>query len=469
MAEGSPSRVRKIGVFHLTMITVSFVASIRTTTMMAKYGFSSLFYYLVGSICFLIPVALISAELSTAWPSRGGIYTWVKEAIPGPFGFLSIWIQFLSAMFNMPIFLSFLAATSTYIFCPSLANNKYYILAFILAVLWSMTFLSFLDIKSVGWVNTIAMIFGLFIPLGLIFILAIIWMILGRHINTPITVRAFFPDLSNFKNLAFLVGLVYSLSGLETSGSHALDTTNEKVYSRAMFLSSFIVTIIGFGALAIAMVIPAEKIGLLSGLMDAFREFLFAFNLTFLVPVIAGSIVFGYIISTTSTIIGPARGLFGSSMGGEIPPILCKQNKHGMPANMFVFQAILATLISCVILLMPSAESGYMVLIDSISMVYMLMYILMIIAFIVLRYKKPEVKRPYKIAGGKLGMWLIACLGLLSAIAGIVFSFIPSPDVSIKYILRYESLSVICAAVMVGLGLVIYLFRKPAWINSDIK
>lgn len=66
---------RKIGVFHLAMIIVAFVASIRMFPMMAEYGLSCITLYAIATISFLLPTALISAELATAFPSRGGIYT----------------------------------------------------------------------------------------------------------------------------------------------------------------------------------------------------------------------------------------------------------------------------------------------------------------------------------------------------------------------------------------------------------
>ena len=48
--------------------------------MSAKLGLPLVAYYLVAAIAFFIPVALVAAELATAYPNTGGIYVWVREA-----------------------------------------------------------------------------------------------------------------------------------------------------------------------------------------------------------------------------------------------------------------------------------------------------------------------------------------------------------------------------------------------------
>ena len=59
--------------------------------MMAEYGWSLIFFVLLAVVLFLVPVSLAIAELATAWPRRGGVYPWVKEAFKGRAGFLAVW------------------------------------------------------------------------------------------------------------------------------------------------------------------------------------------------------------------------------------------------------------------------------------------------------------------------------------------------------------------------------------------
>ena len=55
------------------------VASLRPAPTMAVYGLACVFLYVLPAIVFLIPTALVSAELASGW--TGGVYRWVTEGI----------------------------------------------------------------------------------------------------------------------------------------------------------------------------------------------------------------------------------------------------------------------------------------------------------------------------------------------------------------------------------------------------
>src|SRR5665647_1347872 len=66
--------VKILGVFALAMINVAAVLSIRNFPSMAEFGWSSIGWYIIGTILFLIPISLAGAELATGWPEGGGVY-----------------------------------------------------------------------------------------------------------------------------------------------------------------------------------------------------------------------------------------------------------------------------------------------------------------------------------------------------------------------------------------------------------
>jgi len=51
----------------LALMTVSSVASLRPAPTMALYGLACVFLYVLPAIIFLIPTALVSAELASGW------------------------------------------------------------------------------------------------------------------------------------------------------------------------------------------------------------------------------------------------------------------------------------------------------------------------------------------------------------------------------------------------------------------
>ena len=96
----------------------------------------------------------------------------------------------------------------------------------------------------------------------------------------------------------------------------------------------------------------------------------------------------------------------------------------------------------------------------------MLVYVILFAAALVLRYKKPEVKRSYKIPLGNVGMWIVAIFGISSCIGAIFLGFIPPSQLDVGGLFRFETVLVIGV-----LGLCIppfILYRSRAsWADSD--
>ena len=71
-----------ISVFALVLITVGAVDSIRNLPTTALFGSKILAFYLLAAVFFLLPCALVSAELSSRYPGEAGVFSWVKREAP---------------------------------------------------------------------------------------------------------------------------------------------------------------------------------------------------------------------------------------------------------------------------------------------------------------------------------------------------------------------------------------------------
>ena len=63
----------KLGVFTLAIMNVTAVVSLRGLPAEAEYGVSSAFYYLFAALVFLIPTALVAAELAAMFQEKSRI------------------------------------------------------------------------------------------------------------------------------------------------------------------------------------------------------------------------------------------------------------------------------------------------------------------------------------------------------------------------------------------------------------
>lgn len=448
----------------IALINVCAICNIKNFPLLAEYGLSVIFFLFLSAIFFFVPVALVSSELASGWPERG-VYTWVKEALGPRLGFLAIWLEWIENVIWYPTVLSFIAATFAYIIDPALANNKIYVMAVILIAFWSMTYVNFLGMQVSGWISSIAAMFGTIVPIVLIICLGFFWVVSGHPVQFEWGWKALFPDLASVNQLVLLSGVLLGLAGMEMSAVHARDVRDPKRdYPKGIFLSAFLILIFSvLGALAIAAIVPNKEIQLASGGMEAFNYLFKSLNISWAMPIIAAVTTFGAIGMMSTWIVGPSRGLYATAEHGDLPPVFHKANKHGMPTNILITQGIIVTVLSLVFLFMPSVNSSYWALVALASLLYMIMYILMFIAAIVLRYKHPHVQRNYKIPYGKKGIWTVSLLGIFGSSFGVIISFFPPSQFDTGKLVTLETFLISATIVFCVSPLLIFAARKPHW------
>jgi glutamate:GABA antiporter len=96
------------------------------------------------------------------------------------------------------------------------------------------------------------------------------------------------------------------------------------------------------------------------------------------------------------------------------------------------------------------------------TQLYLVMYILLFAAAIKLRYSQPNLERPFKVPGGKKGIWILGGAGILSSmITGIICFFPPgqlTPGNEWNYIVF------LCCSIFLSIAAPFWLtrIRKPS-------
>lgn len=437
MKNVAPAKTNYLTLFALTLLIVGSVDSMRNLPATALFGPTLIFFFVVSAVIFLIPAALVAAELASSWTTTGGIYHWMRLAFGEKWGFLAVWFQWINTMVWYPTILSFMAGLLAHFF-PSLVQNKLYLVSFILIMFWLLTFINLRGLYVSGAIASICAIIGVLIPMILIIALSAFWVIKGQPLQINFTVHDVIPT-SNGTSWISLTAIMASFVGIELAAVHVNNIRKpHKTFPLAMFFSIIIIlfTMIG-GALAIAGVLPQKSISLTSGVMQAFGSFFHAYNLQWMVPIIAVMIFFGSLGGTINWVISTAKGLLQTAQYGYLPPLLQKENSYGVASNILIMQAILVNLLCLTFLLMPSINGSYWLLTALSTQVYMLMYVLMFAAAIKLRYKYPDQPQPFKIPGGKIGIWLVSLLGLIGCAATLIVGFFPPAGIDVGTRLHY--------------------------------
>jgi amino acid transporter len=433
---------KPLGLFQLVMINVIAVDSIRTLPFSAVYGFSLVFFYLLAGLVFFFPTALVSAELGTGWPNRGGIYVWVREAFGKRWSFLVIWLNWIYNVIWYPTIMALIAGTFAYLFDPSLAANPRYMAAAVLFLFWAATGFHCFGMRAASWLSTAGALLGTIFPMLLIACLGLTWIVQGQPLQTSLSVTALLPDKIDHTNIAFLTSVFFGLLGLEMAATHAAEMRNPaRDYPRSLWIASLIIlaTII-LGSLAIAVVIPSRELSLATGVIQAFAIFASQYQLPWLVPLIAVCVILGGLSNVGAWIIGPAKGLLVAAQDGSLPPFLAKLNRYDVPHRILLVQATIVSGLCLLFLLLPAVNSSYWLLSVITAQLALLVYVGLFAAALRLRQRQPHVKRSYHVPGGTKGIWTVCLLGMTSCATVMVLGFVPPADVPFQSIALYETL-----------------------------
>ena len=465
----------KLSVMTLAIMNVTAVVSLRGLATEAIYGLQSAFYYLFAAIVFLIPTAMVAAELAAMFSGKqGGVFRWVGEAFGARFGFLAIWLQWIQSTIWYPTVLTFGAVSIAYIgFNPatdaSLASNRLFTLIVVLAIYWIATFISLKGLGWVGKVSKIGGVIGTILPAAILIILAAIYLLSGGTNNLNVH-ESFFPNLANFDNLVLASSIFLFYAGMEMMGIHVMDVDNPKRnYPRAIIIGSLVTVVIFIlGTFALGIIVPAKDISLTQTLLIGFDSYFKYLHISWMGPIMAIALVFGVLAGVLTWVAGPSKGIFTVGRAGYLPPFFQKTNKNGVQRNILLVQGVIVTILGLLFVVMPSVQSFYQILSQLTVLLYLIMYMMMFAAAITLRYKLPKMERPFRLgAKGNGLMWILGGLGFCGSLLAFVLSFIPPSQISVGSNKVWFLVLIIGAIVFVVIPFIIYASRKPSWKAAD--
>lgn len=446
----------------------------------AFYGLSAVTYFAIGAICFFIPTALVAAELASGWSNRGGIFRWVGEGLGKGWALTCLLILWFQTMISFGMGKPSYAATIMF-YTPMYdkavqfaqhPQHEVLIMTGFIILYWILTFIATKGVKAFSNVAKYGVLIGTFIPLAIMIILAIVWLCQGHTPAIPMTPKGLIPKWNGMSTLALAAGVFFSYTGIDTNAAHIKQLKHpEKDFTKATFITIILVFLIFVvGTVIIAMVVPENQLNVIYSLNTVFRELGATIGMPWLYMVLVWAGLCNVLANVITNMAGPSFMLGQAGGSGFLPKWFQEKNKHHMPAHLMYTQIAGMTIIAYLVKLIPNVEGFVILLTQTITILYMFYYILMFITFLRLRYDQPNRPRPFKVPGGKVGAWIVAGIGLISSVFGIVLAIYPPAQVKSEVGSPVTYVVIICILVAVILAICFIMSKKhPEWVDPRNK
>lgn len=410
MIASETSQGKKLSALDLFLGIICLMLFLDSGTSSSAMGINSVTWYLILGVIFFLPMALVTAELGSTYPSDGGLYHWVKISLGADNAARVAWYYWLNnaiwvasaTIFVMDVVSEMLALLF------GLEVPFFVYLALSCVLVWVYVYLASQPMNESTAVRNIGGLAKLTI-VGCLVVCAIAYLIKnGGQTATEFSVASFTPTIG--AAFAFFPALIYNVMGFDAIS--AIGGSNIKNPAKdlpRMIILSLVALIAIYIAItfAICIITPAENIDIINGILNCF-------TLTF--PGTLGTVFYvlvGVIFLYTLISQGPAwmqsAGYMAveSAENNELPKIFSKTTKKGAPLGSAVIIGIVSTVVIIAYGLLASLVGGtasdlFWTLFSFTSLIFLLPFILCLSAFIKLRKTDKATKRAYRFPGSDL-------------------------------------------------------------------
>jgi glutamate:GABA antiporter len=443
----------------LVLFNIVAVLSLRWTATAAAAGPSSLSMWVLAALFFFIPQGLAVSYLSSRFPQEGGIYFWTKQTFGEGHGFLCGWCYWVNNILYYPNLLMSTAVIATYAIGRSdtgLMEDWTYILLATLTALWLAVLINIVGLKTGRWLQNIGAI-GTYVP-GAVLIGFGVHAMLTREAATPLSLNSITPNLNNMSQLNLWASIAFAYAGLElcaVMGDEVKDprrTLPRSIYIAAPFIAFLYIA----GTASLLWLVPSGDVHIVSGFFQAMASGARDFGgLLWIVPAAAIFYVVGNIGGIGAWLTGPARIAFVIGLDRYFPPAFGRIHpRWKTPYIAILTQAVLATVFLMLSVLGrgTTVEKAYLILLDTMLLVYFVPYLYLFVAYLIVRLREPAAAGESWWKGKGAGT-LVGSAGFLLTLLAMTVATVPPSDTE-PWLFRLKVIG--GAALFIGLGGVVY-------------
>jgi amino acid transporter len=376
---------------------------------------AALLLILAASVLWGIPMALAVAELGSAWPVLGGYYRWTRLASGDFWAFQQGWWQLLSGWTDnalYPVIISdYLVALM-----PALADSELPLaggFAVPAKIVIRLTVIVALTVANLYGVATVGRLTQFFTLLLILPFVPFVLMGVGAWLEQPLEALSPFtppgqPPLEAL-GLGMLI-VMWGYSGYETASTFAHEIENpRRVLPRAL-IASVPLTVVSYALpLAAGLAVFGRWEEWTSGTLSSAAG---AIGGAWLQAAVSFGAIASSLAIFNSYVLSYSRVPQAMAEDGLLPAFLARTHPRlGTPVASLVLN-------SCLYAAFAFLDFRELVVIDTI--LFAAAYILIFITLARLRSLHPDVPRPYRIPGGRAGLWAVVIVPTLVAVAACV-------------------------------------------------
>ena len=391
-------RKKVLGFWDILLFSFCAIFGVEAIAASAAIGTSAISWWLICILGFFLPSGLIAAELGSTYPEQGGIYIWIKKALGEKWAARSTWYFWFALPLWLPAIYIAIAQMIAQMFFPGMGLWAQILLGIVM--IWIAVWINLRPLGVAKWIPNFGSLTRILVVGGMIAAAVVYFLKSGRFAN-EITLAGIMP---NFKAaLVFIPIIIYNLEGCElisaASGEMkdpARDVPKAVIFSALAIASLYLIT-----TFAVWVVIPIHEIDVAGGILRMFTIALSGYWIKQAVVVIAGILISATLFAEIITWnLGSNRAVAEAAQNGKLPKVLGKMSRNMAPVGASFVSGIVSTAVIIIYgFISGNAAELFWHIISFSLIVGLFSYLMLFPAFIILRNKDKDIKRPYRVPG----------------------------------------------------------------------